>query len=26
VRISGLEACLPLFGLHEAPEPWAPSC
>jgi RimJ/RimL family protein N-acetyltransferase len=26
VRISGLEACLPLFGLDAPPEPWAPNC
>jgi RimJ/RimL family protein N-acetyltransferase len=26
VRISGLEPCLPLFGLDAPPEPWAPSC
>jgi hypothetical protein len=26
VRISGLEACIPLFGLNGAPDPWAPSC
>ena len=26
VRISGLEACIPLFGLNGAPDPWVPSC
>jgi RimJ/RimL family protein N-acetyltransferase len=26
VRISGLEACLPQFGLDAPPDPWAPSC
>lgn len=26
VRISGLEACIPLFGLERLPEPWTPSC
>lgn len=26
VRISGLEQCLPLFGLKGPPEPWIPSC
>jgi RimJ/RimL family protein N-acetyltransferase len=26
VRISGLEACFPLFGLNRPPEPWVPSC
>ena len=26
VRISGLEPCLPLFGLTGPPEPWARSC
>lgn len=26
VRISGLEACFPLFGLKGPPAPWLPSC
>lgn len=26
VRISGLEPCLPLFGLDMPPDPWTPSC
>jgi RimJ/RimL family protein N-acetyltransferase len=26
VRISGLEACIPLFGLNGPPDPWVPSC
>lgn len=26
VRISGLEPCIPLFGLDHPPEPWVPSC
>jgi RimJ/RimL family protein N-acetyltransferase len=26
VRISGLEDCIPLFGLDHPPEPWVPSC
>ena len=26
VRISGLEPCIPLFGLDRPPEPWVPSC
>jgi RimJ/RimL family protein N-acetyltransferase len=26
VRISGLETCIPLFGLDRPPEPWVPSC
>jgi RimJ/RimL family protein N-acetyltransferase len=26
VRISGIERCLPLFGLDRAPDPQAPSC
>lgn len=26
VRISGLEPCIPLFGLKAPPEPWVPSC
>jgi RimJ/RimL family protein N-acetyltransferase len=26
VRISGLEACIPLFGLKGPPDPWIPSC
>jgi RimJ/RimL family protein N-acetyltransferase len=26
VRISGLEQCIPLFGLDRPPEPWVPSC
>jgi RimJ/RimL family protein N-acetyltransferase len=26
VRISGLEPCIPLFGLDRQPEPWVPSC
>jgi RimJ/RimL family protein N-acetyltransferase len=26
VRISGLEACIPLFGLKGPPDPWVPSC
>jgi RimJ/RimL family protein N-acetyltransferase len=26
VRISGLERCLPLFGLDAPPTPWGPSC
>jgi hypothetical protein len=26
VRISGLERCMPLFGLKHPPEPWVPSC
>ena len=26
VRISGLEPCIPLFGLEHPPEPWVPSC
>lgn len=26
VRISGLETCIPLFGLNGPPDPWAPSC
>lgn len=26
VRISGLDACIPLFGLDHPPEPWVPSC
>lgn len=26
VRISGLEPCIPLFGLDHQPEPWVPSC
>jgi RimJ/RimL family protein N-acetyltransferase len=26
VRISGLEQCIPLFGLNHLPETWVPSC
>jgi RimJ/RimL family protein N-acetyltransferase len=26
VRVSGLEACIPLFGLNGPPDPWVPSC
>jgi RimJ/RimL family protein N-acetyltransferase len=26
VRISGIEPCLPLFGLDRPPDPWAPGC
>jgi RimJ/RimL family protein N-acetyltransferase len=26
VRISGLEQCIPLFGLNDLPESWVPSC
>lgn len=26
VRLSGLEPCIPLFGLDHLPEPWVPSC
>ncbi len=26
VRISGLEPCIPLFGLDHPPGPWVPSC
>ena len=26
VRISGLESCIPLFGLDRPAEPWVPSC
>ena len=26
VRISGLEPCIPLFGLEHPPGPWVPSC
>ena len=26
VRISGLEPCIPLFGLERPPDPWVPSC